>query len=598
MKATIITIGDEILIGQIVDTNSVSIARHLNAAGIVVHEKVSIGDDSAQIVGCVERALGQSDIAIITGGLGPTKDDITKKTLAEMFGSELIPNQTVSDHVKRMLEERGIEFNDLNRGQGLVPACCTVLFNAHGTAPGMWFERGGKVVVSLPGVPYEMEHLMQDEVMPRLKAHFELRQIVHRTMITAGLPESMLAKAIETWENALPPYLKLAYLPNPGAVRLRLSAYEVEGESVSKEIERQFEALRRIIPHNIIGYETATMQELIHKLLTERRQTLATAESCTGGTIAARFTAMPGASAYFLCGVVSYSNASKQAVLGVDPDTIARYGAVSEQVARQMAEGARRISGLRRLDHRHRRPRGRYGRKARRHGMDRRRRPPPHGRPAQTVRLRPRTDHRPRRRLRPRSAARRTQRKIKDAPMNKILLSTATAFILSLTACSSHAPEKRVHRILTDRIQTLAVAESCTGGTIAARFTALPGASAYFKCGVVAYSLDTKQEILQISCDTIARYGAVSEQVVRQMAEGVRRASNSHYAVATTGIAGPTGGTPEYPVGSVWIAVSSPLRTTTRLIRAGGSRNAVIRKAGTAAIELLEEELRAANQAN
>ena len=180
--------------------------------------------------------------------------------------------------------------------------------------------------------------------------------------------------------------------------------------------------------------------------------------------------------------------------------------------------------------------------------------------------------------------------------MNKILLSTATALMLSLTACSSHAPEKRVHRILTDRIQTLAVAESCTGGTIAARFTALPGASAYFKCGVVAYSLDAKQEILQISCDTIARYGAVSEQVVRQMAEGVRRASNSHYA-ATTGIAGPTGGTPEYPVGSGWIAVSSPLRTTTLLIRAGGSRNAVIRKAGTAAIELLEKELQASNKA-
>lgn len=181
--------------------------------------------------------------------------------------------------------------------------------------------------------------------------------------------------------------------------------------------------------------------------------------------------------------------------------------------------------------------------------------------------------------------------------MNKILLSTATALMLSLTACSSHTPEKRVHRILTDRIQTLAVAESCTGGAIAARFTALPGASAYFKCGVVAYSLDAKQEILQISCDTIARYGAVSEQVVRQMAEGVRRASNSHYAVATTGIAGPTGGTPEYPVGSVWIAVSSPLRTTTLLIRAGGSRNAVIRKAGTAAIELLEKELQASNKA-
>ncbi|MFQ8596164.1 MAG: competence/damage-inducible protein A, partial [Alistipes onderdonkii] len=179
MKATIITIGDEILIGQIVDTNSVSIAKHLNAAGIVVHEKVSIGDDSTQIVRSVERALGDSNVVVITGGLGPTKDDITKKTLAGMFGCELVPDQRVADHVKRMLEGRGIEFNELNRGQAMVPACCTVLFNAHGTAPGMWFERDGKVVVSLPGVPYEMEHLMQDEVMPRLKAHFELRQIIH-----------------------------------------------------------------------------------------------------------------------------------------------------------------------------------------------------------------------------------------------------------------------------------------------------------------------------------------------------------------------------------------------------------------------------------
>ena len=178
--------------------------------------------------------------------------------------------------------------------------------------------------------------------------------------------------------------------------------------------------------------------------------------------------------------------------------------------------------------------------------------------------------------------------------MNKILLSTATAFILSLTACSSHAPEKRVHRILTDRIQTLATAESCTGGTIAARFTAMPGASAYFKCGVVTYSLDAKQNFVNISCDTIARYGAVSEQVVRQMAEGVRHLANAHYAIATTGIAGPTGGTPEYPVGSVWIAVSSPLRTTARLIHAKGDRTQIIHKAGTAAIELLEEELLAA----
>ena len=345
MKATILTIGDEILIGQIVDTNSVSIAKHLNAAGIVVREKISIGDDRAQITGAVERALRMSEVTIVTGGLGPTKDDITKKTLAELFRSDMRYDERVAAHVERMLAERGIDFNELNRSQAMVPACCTVLFNAYGTAPGMWFERDGHVVVSLPGVPFEMEHLMQDEVMPRLKARFALRQIVHRTMITAGLPESMLAERIAAWESALPPYLKLAYLPNPGAVRLRLSAYEVEGESVSHEIDRQFAALQRIIPRYVLGFERATMQEIVHNLLTQRRQTLATAESCTGGSIAARFTAMPGASAYFLCGVVAYSNESKNNLLGVDPETIASRGAVSEEVARQMAEGARRITG-------------------------------------------------------------------------------------------------------------------------------------------------------------------------------------------------------------------------------------------------------------
>ena len=344
MNASIITIGDEILIGQIVDTNSVSIARHLNDAGIVVREKVSIGDDRSAIVETLRRSLAASQVVILTGGLGPTKDDITKKTLAEMFGSRLVNDPVVAAHVERMLTERGIAFNELNRSQALVPACCTVLFNAHGTAPGMWFEDEGRVVVSLPGVPFEMEHLMQDEVMPRLKDRFALKQIVHRTLITSGLAESMLAERIETWETALPPYLKLAYLPNPGAVRLRLSAYEVEGESVSQEIERQFAALRTLIPEHIVGFETATLQELVHNLLTERGQTLATAESCTGGTIAARFTAMPGASAYFRCGVVSYSNEAKIGLLGVDPAALERFGAVSEQVARQMAEGVRRAA--------------------------------------------------------------------------------------------------------------------------------------------------------------------------------------------------------------------------------------------------------------
>jgi len=345
MQAAVITIGDEILIGQIVDTNSASISKHLNAAGIVVHEKISIGDDRAQIVDTLERALACNQVVIITGGLGPTKDDITKKTLAEMFHSEMRFDERVAAHVKRMLENRGISFNELNRGQAQVPACCTVLFNAHGTAPGMWFEREGKVVVSLPGVPYEMEHLMQDEVMPRLKAHFSLRSIVHRTLITSGLAESMLAERIAPWEEALPPYLKLAYLPNPGAVRLRLSAYEVEGESVAREIERRFEELKRLIPDYVVGYETATVQELVHRRLIEKGATLAVAESCTGGSIASRFTALPGASAYFRCGVVAYANEIKSAVLGVSAADLERCGAVSEPVARQMAEGVRRLAG-------------------------------------------------------------------------------------------------------------------------------------------------------------------------------------------------------------------------------------------------------------
>ena len=345
MKATVLTIGDEILIGQIVDTNSVSIAKHLNAAGIVVAEKISVGDDGPRIAEAVRQAMAHSEVTILTGGLGPTKDDITKKTLADLFGCGLACDARVADHVRRMLEARGIAFNELNRAQALVPTACTVLFNAHGTAPGMWFERDGKVVVSLPGVPFEMEHLMQDEVMPRLKARFSLRQIVHRTLVTAGLAESMLAERIAPWETALPPYLRLAYLPNPGSARLRLSAYEVEGESVAREIERRFDELRRLIPQYVVGYETASVQELVHRRLIESGRSLATAESCTGGTIAARFTALPGASAYFRCGVVAYADSAKEQLLGVDPQTLRRCGAVSEEVARQMAEGARRIAG-------------------------------------------------------------------------------------------------------------------------------------------------------------------------------------------------------------------------------------------------------------
>ena len=344
MKATIITIGDEILIGQIVDTNSVSIAKKLNAIGITISEKLSIGDTREAIVSTIDRALKATDILVITGGLGPTKDDITKHTLAQIFNSELVYNEAEGEHVKSLLARRGIEFTDLNRGQAMLPACCTVLHNAHGTAPGMWFDHEDKVIVSLPGVPFEMEHLMDDEVIPRLKAHFELKAIVHRTLITRGIPESILAARIAEWEDALPSHLHLAYLPAPNVVRLRLSAYDVEGAATEEEITAQFDTLRSIIGDNIVGYEGSSVEQQIHEILTARGEKLAVAESCTGGTIAAKFTAMAGASAYFMAGVVSYSNEAKHDILGVSWDSLNAYGAVSEQVAREMAEGVRRVS--------------------------------------------------------------------------------------------------------------------------------------------------------------------------------------------------------------------------------------------------------------
>ena len=344
MKATIVTIGDEILIGQILDTNSRYISQALNTHGIVVAERTSIGDDRTQIVETLDRALSQSEIVIITGGLGPTKDDITKHTLCDYFGSTLYYNETEAEHIRTMLEARNIAFNELNRSQAMVPECCTVLHNAHGTAPGMWFERAGRVAISLPGVPFEMQHLINDEVMPRLKTRFELREIVHRTMITFGIAESILAEKIEKWEEALPDYLHLAYLPAPNVVRLRLSAYEIDGKEVRQEIDFLFEKLREIIPNNIAGFEEASVEELVHNILINRGLKLAVAESCTGGVIASKFTAQAGASAYFQCGVVSYSNESKNEVLGVPMADIEQYGAVSESVAKAMAQGVRAIS--------------------------------------------------------------------------------------------------------------------------------------------------------------------------------------------------------------------------------------------------------------
>ena len=345
MKADIITIGDEILIGQIVDTNSVWMAQRLGEIGLSVRRKYSIGDRREEIVSAVEESLKASEVVLITGGLGPTKDDITKKVLAEIFHSTLVRHEETYQRVERMMTARGIEFNELNKSQALVPECCTVLPNHKGTAPGMWFERDGRVVVSLPGVPFEMEHLMTESVLPRLKAYFNLQSVVHRTAITYGLAESMMAERIAEWEDSLPDYLHLAYLPSPSQLRLRLSAYDVDAEQAAHEIDARFEALMPLLGDFFVGWESDTLQSVVAQILTTRGETLAAAESCTGGALSAKFTAMSGASDYFWGAVVSYDNSVKENVLGVSHEDIETYGAVSEQVVRQMAEGVRRVCG-------------------------------------------------------------------------------------------------------------------------------------------------------------------------------------------------------------------------------------------------------------
>lgn len=344
MQAEIITIGDEILIGQIVDTNSAWLGQHLNEIGIKVVRITSIQDNRDSILETVREAMENSDLVIVTGGLGPTKDDITKHTLAELFGCGLVRHEPTYEFLSRLMEERNLDFNELNKGQALVPECCEVLPNRNGTAPAMWFEHSGTVLVSMPGVPFEMKAIVTDELIPRLRQHYNLKAIVHKTAITFGIPESALAIRIAGWEESLPDYIRLAYLPNPNGIRLRLSAYEVDGDMGMAEIDEYFEKLENIIPDNFIGYGDTTLAGYVAGMMVSRNETLSVAESCTGGVLAATFTAMPGASEYFLGGVVAYSNDAKANILGVSADDIKQYGAVSRQVAEQMAQGVRHIT--------------------------------------------------------------------------------------------------------------------------------------------------------------------------------------------------------------------------------------------------------------
>lgn len=346
VSVELITVGDELLIGQVIDTNSAWIGRELGRIGAQVDRIVSVHDTAADIGDAVGAALERADVVIMTGGLGPTKDDITKKTLADLFGMRLVRDPDVFEHVRRMTAERGLEFNELNQAQASVPEGCTVLPNRVGTAPGMMFSRpdgaGGreKLLFSLPGVPFEMKELVSEQVVPIVKRHFSLRSVVHRTMITFGLAESAMALAIAPWEEALPGWLHLAYLPNARGIRLRLSAYDVDATSATAEIEARFAALREYIAPYMLGYEPSSVESTVAALLRERGRTLAVAESCTGGSISARITALAGASEYYLGGVTSYSNEAKARLLGVSVPDIERFGAVSETVARQMAAGA------------------------------------------------------------------------------------------------------------------------------------------------------------------------------------------------------------------------------------------------------------------
>lgn len=345
MKATVITIGDEILIGQTVDSNSAWIGTRLNDYGIVVDSRLSVGDNREDILDAFNRAIQNNDLVIVTGGLGPTKDDITKSTLAELFNCGMHKDEQVYEMNRRSLEKRGIDYNDLNKAQATVPDKCDVLLNKNGTAPGMWFEEGEVVLVSLPGVPFEMKILMEEQVLPRLKERFRPRSVIHKTAITTGLPESMLALTINDWENALPEILHLASLPSTNGIRLRLSAYDVGKEEAERAIEEEFKKLEKIIPDYLLGYgEEATVEKVVAKQLLERGATLSVAESCTGGEIAKRFTNNSGASKYFEAGITSYSVDAKVNTLGVERELIDRYGVVSQEVVEQMALRVKEIT--------------------------------------------------------------------------------------------------------------------------------------------------------------------------------------------------------------------------------------------------------------
>jgi nicotinamide-nucleotide amidase len=342
MLAEIITIGDEILIGQIVDTNSAWMAQQLNAVGIRVKQITSVSDDRQHILNALNEAQARVDIILITGGLGPTKDDITKTTLAEYFNTGFVLNEATLKNVERIFARYNRPLLEVNHNQAMVPANCEVLVNQNGTAPGMWFNHEGKVYVSMPGVPFEMMYLMEEQVIPRLKAQFKLPHIVHNTLLTVGVGESFLAEMIADIEDKLPAHIKLAYLPKLGMVRLRLSAQGEDITSLTSEVEQYADQIAERVGKAVVAREDIPIEKAILNKMEVKGLTLSVAESCTGGYIAHLFTQHPGSSKVFLGGAVSYAYELKESILGVKNETLWQHGAVSEETATEMMQGALR----------------------------------------------------------------------------------------------------------------------------------------------------------------------------------------------------------------------------------------------------------------
>ncbi|HVG11831.1 MAG TPA: CinA family nicotinamide mononucleotide deamidase-related protein [Flavisolibacter sp.] len=340
VNAVIITIGDELLIGQTVDTNSAFIGRELNKVGVWIKRRVAIGDTREEILSALEEQKGKAEIVIITGGLGPTADDITKPALCAFFDSRLVRDEGVEKHVAAIFARSNRAVTERNRQQADVPHNCTVLHNERGTAPGMWFDREGIVYVSLPGVPVEMMGLIETEVVPRLQKRFTLPAIIHKTVITFGLAESALADVLQSFEAKLPDHIKLAYLPNNRMVKLRLTGRGADEKILEDEVDKQFGVIKKVVAEWLVATEDLTLAEIVGKLLDEQKKFLATAESCTGGYIAHLLTSRSGSSSSFKGSVVSYANDVKEDALGVQHKTLVTYGAVSEETVVEMVKGA------------------------------------------------------------------------------------------------------------------------------------------------------------------------------------------------------------------------------------------------------------------